>query len=198
MQMVQTTHSRREIIRSNQTEISHRRVSWQTPSFDKKFAAPVGWVGIENGLRERPRMSPWVEERALAFAIHVIRGFSEYSSTCCLGASKEFVDRRDTKCDGVRRGALLCRRSGVSVYAGFGDDDRPIAVQELPAILRVAETFGEWKGRCKPRDCFGHVGVVQDGYYGRVWCRSVLLQHEFRGYQCFPNRLTRHRRNYSV
>ena len=68
-------------------------------------------------------MSPWVEERALAFAIHVICGFSENTSTGCLGASKEFVDRRDTKCDGVRGGTLLCRRSGVGVYAGFGDDD---------------------------------------------------------------------------
>src|SRR5437899_8994717 len=55
-------------------------------SLDKEFAAPVGWVGIENRLRERPWMSPWVEERALAFAIHVIRGFSEYTSTGCLGA----------------------------------------------------------------------------------------------------------------
>ena len=52
------------------------------------------------------------------------------------------------------------------MYAGFGDDDGPIAVQELPAILGVAETFGEWKGRCEPRDCFGHVGVVEHGYYG--------------------------------
>jgi hypothetical protein len=38
----------------------------------------------------------------LALAIHVIRGFSENTSTGCLGASKVFVDRRDTKCDGVR------------------------------------------------------------------------------------------------
>ena len=134
-------------------------------------------------------MSPWVEERALAFAIHVIRGFSENTSAGCLGAPKEFVDPRDTQRDGVRRGALLCRRSGVSVCAGFGDDDGPIAVQELPAILGVAETFGEWKGRCEPLDCFAHVGVVEDGYYGRVWRRAVLLQHGFRGYQYFPSRL---------
>ena len=135
-------------------------------------------------------MSPWVEERALAFAIHVIRGFSEYTSTGCLGASKEFVDCRDTKCDGVRRGTLLCRRSGVSVYAGFGDDNGPIAVQELPAILGVAETFGEWKGRCEPHDCFGHVWVVEHGYHGAIWCRAVLLQHRIGGYHCFPGRLT--------
>ena len=75
--------------------------------------------------------------------------------------------------------------------AGFGDDDGPIAVQELPAILGVAETFGEWKGRCEPRDCFGHVGVVEHGYYGAVWCRAVLLQHGFKGYQCFRGRLMR-------
>ena len=131
-------------------------------------------------------MSPWVEERALAFAIHVIRWFSEYTSTGCLGASKEFVDRRDTKCDGVRCGALLCRRSGVSVDAGFGDDDGPIAVQELPAILGVAETFGEWKGRCEPRDGFGHVGVVEHGYYGGVWCRAVFLQHGLVDYEVLP------------
>src|SRR4029077_6051686 len=139
-------------------------------------------------------MSPWVEERALAFAIHVIRWFGEYTSTGCLGASKEFLDRRDTKCDGGRPGALLCRRSGVSVYAGFGDDDGPIAVQELPAILGVAETFGEWKGRCEPRDCFGHVGVVKHGDYGAVWCRAVLLQHRLGGYHSFPGRLTTIRR----
>ena len=74
--------------------------------------------------------------------------------------------------------------------AGFGDDDGPIAVQELPAIFGVAQTFGKWKGRCEPRDCFGHVGIVEHGYYGRVWCRSVLLQHDFRVYQ--SDYLTRH------
>src|SRR5713101_8286001 len=143
-------------------------------------------------------MSPWVEERALAFAIHVIRGFSENTSTGCLGASKERVDPRDTKCDGVRRGALLCRRSGVSVYAGFGDDDGPVAVQELTPIVGIAETFGKWQGRCEPLDCFAHVGVVQHGYYGGIWCRAVLLQHRIGGYQCFPGRLTRFRPNFSV
>ena len=58
-----------------------------------EFTAPVGWVGIENGLRERPRMSPWVEERALPFAIGVI------------GASKECVDpvtRSVTECAAAR------------------------------------------------------------------------------------------------
>ena len=99
----------------------------------------------------------------MAFAIHVIRGFSENTSTGCLGASKEFVDRRDTKCDGVRCGALLCRRSGISVYAGFGDDDGPVAVQELTPSGGVAETFGKQQGRCEPLDCFAHVRVVQTG-----------------------------------
>jgi hypothetical protein len=51
-------------------------------------------------------MFPWVEERALAFAIHVIRGFSKNTSTGCLGALKEFIDSRDTKCDGMRPRAL--------------------------------------------------------------------------------------------
>src|SRR6202040_1937263 len=69
--------------------------------------------------------------------------------------------------------------------------DGPIAVQELPATLGVAETFGEWKGRCEPRDCFRHVGVVEHGYYGGTWCRAVLLQHKIGGYQRFPGRLTR-------
>jgi hypothetical protein len=54
-------------------------------SLTREFTAPVGWVGIEDCLRKCPRMSPWVEERALAFAIHVIRGFSDYTSTGCLG-----------------------------------------------------------------------------------------------------------------
>jgi hypothetical protein len=94
-------------------------------------------------------MSPWVEERALAFAKRLVLRFSENMSTGCLGASKEFVDRRDAKCDGVRRGALLCRRSGVSVYAGFGDDDGPVAVHELTPIFGIAETFGKWQGRCE-------------------------------------------------
>jgi len=79
------------------------------------------------------------------------------------------------------------------VDAGFGDDDGPIAVQELPAILGVAETFGEWKGRCEPGDGFGHVGVVEHGYHGGVWCRAVFLQHGHVDYQCFLGRLTRQR-----
>jgi len=131
-------------------------------------------------------MSPWVEERALSFAVHVIRGFSENTSTGCLGASKEFVDPRDTKGDGVRCGALQCRRSSVSVYAGFGDDDGPVAVQELTPSRGIAETFGKWQGRCEPLDCFAHVGVVQYGYYGGIWCRAVLLQHRIGGYQLLP------------
>ena len=113
----------------------------------------------------------------MAFAIHVIRGFSENTSTGCLDASKEFVDRRDTKCDGVRPRALLCRRSGVSVDAGLGDDDGPVAVQELTPSVGIAETFGKWQGRREPLDCFAHVRVVEHGYYGGIWCRAVLLQH---------------------
>src|SRR4029453_11702998 len=141
-------------------------------------------------------MSPWVEERALPFAIHVIRGFSENTSPRCLGASKEFVDPRNTKRDGVRRGALLCGRSGVSVYAGFGDDDGPVAVQELTPSGGIAKTFGKWQGRCEPLDCFAHVGVVQHKHYGAIWCRAVLLQHRIGGYQCFPGRLTMIRRKF--
>src|SRR5512132_992013 len=140
-------------------------------------------------------MSPWVEERALAFAIHVIRWFSEYTSTGCLGACKKFVDRRDTKGDGVRRGALLCRRSGVSVYAGFGHDDGPVAVQELTPSVGIAETYGKCQGRREPLDGFAHVGVVQHGYHGGVWCRAVFLQHGLVDYQCFPGRLTRYGAN---
>src|SRR5207245_7795091 len=106
--------------------------------------SPPQSAGSESKIvRKCPRMSPWVEERALAFAIHVIRGFSENTSTGCLDASKEFVDRRDTKCDGVRPRALLCRRSGVSVDAGLGDDDGPVAVQELTPSVGVAETSGK-------------------------------------------------------
>ena len=146
--------------------------------------SPPQSAGSESKIvRKCPRMSPWVEERALAFAIHVIRGFSENTSTGCLGASKEFVDRRDTKCDGVRCGTLLCRRSGVSVDAGFGNDDGPVAVQELTPIFRIAETYGKWQDRCEPLDCFAHVGVVQHGYYSGIWCRAVLLQHRIGGYQ---------------
>jgi hypothetical protein len=123
-------------------------------------------------------MSPWIKERALAFAIRVIRGFSENPSAGCLGASKKFVNRRDTKCDGVRRGPLLCRRSRVSVGAGFGDDNGPVAVQELTSIGGIAETFGEWQGRYEPLDCFTHVRVVEHGYYGGIWRRAVFLQHK--------------------
>jgi len=43
--------------------------------------------------------------RHTVFAVH-----SENTITGCLGASKECIDRRDAKCDGVRRGALLCRK----------------------------------------------------------------------------------------
>jgi hypothetical protein len=46
-------------------------------------------------------MSPWVEERALTFAIHVIRWFCENTSTGCLGAFKEFVDAGDPKRHGL-------------------------------------------------------------------------------------------------
>jgi len=75
--------------------------------FDQEFTAPVGWVGIENRFRKHPRMSPWIEERALAFAIHVIGWFSENTSTGSLGTFKEDVDPRDTKRHGMRPGALL-------------------------------------------------------------------------------------------
>jgi hypothetical protein len=82
------------------------------------------------------------------------------------------------------------------VYAGFGDDDGPVAVQELTPSVGIAETFGKWQGRCEPLDCFAHVGVVQHGHYGGIWCRAVLLQHRIGGYQCFPGRLTMIRRKF--
>jgi hypothetical protein len=84
-------------------------------------------------------------------------------------------------------------RSGPGVSAGFGYDDPPIAVRELTPMVGDAETFGEWQGRCEPLDCFAHVGVVQNGYYGGVWCRAVLLQHGLGGYQWIRGRLTRKR-----
>src|SRR5207245_5636783 len=133
--------------------------------------SPPQSAGSESKIvRKCPRMSPWVEERALAFAIHVSRGASENTSTGCLGASKEFVDRRDTKCDGVRCGTLLCRRSGVSVDAGFGNDDGPVAVQELTPIFRIAGPSGNGKDGCEQLDSFAHAGVVQHGNTAGVWC----------------------------
>ena len=119
----------------------------------------------------------------MPFAIHVIRGFSEHTSTGCLGASKEYVDPRDTKHDRVRPGALLCCGSGVGVSAGSGDDDGPVAVQKLTPMVGDAEAFDEWQGRREPLDCFAHVGVVQHGYYGSAWRRAVLLQHRLGGHQ---------------
>jgi hypothetical protein len=79
------------------------------------------------------------------------------------------------------------------VCAGGGEDDGAVLVYELAAILRIAETFGKWQGRCEPLDCFGHVGVVQYWYYGGVRCRTVLLEHTFRRYWCLPGCLTRTR-----
>jgi hypothetical protein len=67
------------------------------------------------------------------------------------------------------------------VSAGFDDDDGAVAVQELTPMVAYAETFGEWQRRCEPLDDFTHVGVVQHGYYGGVWCRAVLLQHRLGG-----------------
>ena len=66
--------------------------------------------------------------------------------------------------------------------AGFDDDDGPVAVHELTPMVAYAETFGEWQRRCEPLDGVAHVGVVQHGYYGAVWCRAVLLQHRLGGY----------------
>ena len=53
-------------------------------------------------------MSPGVEERALAFPVHVILRLSENTSTSCLGALEQLVDFTDTKHDGVRPGGLQC------------------------------------------------------------------------------------------
>ena len=63
-------------------------------------------------------MSPWVEERALALTIHVIRGFSENTSTGCLGASKECVDPRDTKL--TECAAELCTVEGAALACPLG------------------------------------------------------------------------------
>jgi len=115
-------------------------------------------------------MSPWVEERALAFAVHVICGLSENTSTCRLGALKECVDLNDTKHDGVRPGTLKWRTCGVGVSAWLGDDDGAVAVRELTPMVADAQTYGECQDRREPRDCFAYVGVVQDGYYGAVRC----------------------------
>jgi hypothetical protein len=118
----------------------------------------------------------------LTFAIHVIRGFSEYVSTGCLGARKEYVDLCDSKHDGVRPGTLQCCRSSVGMSAGFGDDDGPVAVRELTAMIADSETFGERQSRCEPLDGFADVGVVEDGYDCGVWRRAVLLQHGLEGH----------------
>jgi hypothetical protein len=126
--------------------------------------------------------------RGMSIAVRhtVIRGFSENTSTGRLGASKEFVDARDTKRDGVRPGTLQCWWGVVGVCAGGGDHNGPVAVHELTPSLRIAETFGKWQGRSEPLDGFGHVGVVQHGYYGGIWSRAVFLQHGIRGYQVLP------------
>jgi hypothetical protein len=85
---------------------------------------------------------------------------------------------RDRKRDGVRlRGSVVLKGAASACAPGLVTTMAPIAVHELPAIFGVAETFGKWKGRCEPRDCFGHVGVVEHGYHGAVWCRAVLLEH---------------------
>ena len=133
-------------------------------------------MGRETSIGVRQTVDPRVQrvhERRLPWRVQRVR------------------DPRDTKCDGVRRGALLCRRGGVSVDAGFGDNDGPVAVQELTPSVGIAETYGKWQGRYKPLDCFAHVGVVQHGHYGGIWCGAVLLQHRIGGYQCFFGPLTR-------
>jgi hypothetical protein len=72
------------------------------------------------------------------------------------------------------------------VDAGCGDNDGPVAVHELTPSFGIAETYGKWQGRCEPLDCFAHVGVVQYGHHGGIWCGAVLLQHRIGGYHCFP------------
>jgi hypothetical protein len=72
------------------------------------------------------------------------------------------------------------------VCTGFGHDDGSVAVQELTPSGGIAETYGKWQGRCEPLDCCAHVGVVQHGYDGGIWCRAVLLQHRIGGFHCFP------------
>jgi hypothetical protein len=120
----------------------------------------------------------------LTFAIHVIRGFSENTSTGSLGTLEKFVDARDTKMDGVRPGPLQCGWGRVGVCARGREDDGAVLVYELAAILRIAETFGKWQGRGEPLNRFAHFGIVKNWYDTGVRCRTVLLEHMFRGYQC--------------
>ena len=41
---------------------------------------------------------------------------------------------------------------------------------ELTPIVGVAEAFGKRQDRCEPLDRFGHIRVVQHGYYSGIWC----------------------------
>jgi len=115
-------------------------------------------------------MSPRVEKRALSLAIHVIGWFGENASPGCLDAFKDWIDTRDTKRDGVRSGTLQCRRSGVGVCAGYCDYDGSAAMHELTPIDGVAKAFCERQVRREPRDCCGHIGVIQHGYYSGIRC----------------------------
>ncbi len=64
------------------------------------------------------------------------------------------------------------------MYARFGDDDCPVAVDELTTIVAEAQALSEWQCRCEPRDGLAHVGVVQHRYYTGTWYRTVLPQHD--------------------
>ena len=130
------------------------------PLFDQELAAPVGWVGIENRLRKRPRMFPWVDECALTFAIHLIRGFNENSRASSLSTLEEFVDVGHTEHNGVRSGTLKCRRSGLGVCAGRGDDDGTVLVHKLTAAVADAQTFDQWKSRGEPLNRFAHFRII--------------------------------------
>ncbi len=63
------------------------------------------------------------------------------------------------------------------MYARFGDDDCPVAVDELTTIFAEAQALTEWQCRCEPRDGLAHVGVVQHRYDHGTWYRTVLPQH---------------------
>jgi len=96
--------------RPHHRHTSVHRCVWENSAcclfFDQEFTAPASWIGVEDGFRKRPRMSPRIEERALPFAIHVIRGFSENSGAGSLGMLEEFVDTRNTERDAVCSGTL--------------------------------------------------------------------------------------------
>jgi len=71
----------------------------------------------------------------------------------------------------------------------IGDAISFITTEDGPYVRDLEKMIGRRIER-RSVDGFAHVGVVQHGYYGGIWCRAVLFQHRIGGYQCFPGRLT--------